>query len=418
MAENIVFAPPRSSLGHESDDQPSFRSLPVTALPTLQQAAYPDSGADGEDQGSSAARVALPEGSHGCGRDTAIGQVAAVLEKREQEIARRLAALEAANQDSPAGASTPTPKPTLSGREASQGRAEPSAGAGEAPGCHFPAFAAPRLRQEKIDWEVPQSILDRLALAYDEDPQAARRTPQQSRFAWTGVVDAARAAWIGGTQLLQYGELLPAGTEKALAVMAPGLHFLPLGTPGRSHEVALELGMGRGRVALHLFLAGATVLGVELAWQRFALATEAAERLGHRCPDSFSVSYLDAKFRLVRVGGPQHAFLEARHGDFLKLVTPEEVAAATLIFLHVCLPAASWPSLRQFLQRCQPGCRVLSYEDLRIIWKGEKGDFPFQDIAAPALACSWAPEVGHRFFCYQRRDLEEEVIPLARSGVG
>ena len=26
-------------------------------------------------------------------------------------------------------------------------------------------------------------------------------------------------------------------------------------------QVALELGMGRGRVALHLFLAGATVLG-------------------------------------------------------------------------------------------------------------------------------------------------------------
>ena len=61
-------------------------------------------------------------------------------------------------------------------------------------------------------------------------------------------------------------------------LMPKGLHFLPQGMPGRNHEavpigiflrvsflnvckVALELGMGRGRVGLHLFLAGATVLG-------------------------------------------------------------------------------------------------------------------------------------------------------------
>ena len=67
--------------------------------------------------------------------------------------------------------------------------------------------------------------------------------------------------------------------------------------------------MGRGRVALHLFLSGATVLGrvhghavhsvislmcasgVELAGQRFTLAAEAGDRLSHRhlgmqrCPE-------------------------------------------------------------------------------------------------------------------------------------
>lgn len=360
----------------------------MTALPVLQQAGQAEGAAPGDSDAGG------------------VADVAAALEKREQEIARRLAALKAASQDgdSPSGARmSGLSAPSVTPSQATAATSE------------FPAFAAPRLRQEKVDWEVPQSILDRLALAYDEDPQSVRRTPQQSRFAWTGVMDAARAAWIGGTQLLQYGELLPAGTEKALALMAPGLHFLPQGMPGRNHEVALELGMGRGRVGLHLFLAGATVLGVELAWQRFSLAAEASDRLSHRCPDLFSMSFLDAKFRLLRVGGPPHAFLEARHGDFLKLVTPEEVSAATLIFLHVCLPTASWPSLRQFLQLCQPGCRVLSYEDLRNIWKGQKGDFPFQDIATPALACSWAAEEGHRFYCYQRRDPNEEAIPLARD---
>lgn len=35
------------------------------------------------------------------------------------------------------------------------------------------------------------------------------------------------AARLGGTQLLTYGELLPAGTEKAILVLAPQLHRAP-----------------------------------------------------------------------------------------------------------------------------------------------------------------------------------------------
>lgn len=154
------------------------------------------------------------------------------------------------------------------------------------------AFAAPRIRHEKVDWEVPQCILDRLAQACDEDPQGIHARAQASKFAWSGVVDAAKAAWIGGTELLSYGELLPAGTEKALAVMAPGLHL-----PKRQHEVALELGCGRGRAALHLFLAGATVLGVELALERYNKTIENIERLAHRCPDAFRVSCRLSEFQ-------------------------------------------------------------------------------------------------------------------------
>eukprot|EP00439_Symbiodinium_sp_Y106_P069114 s2661_g11.t2 len=362
MAENIVFAPPRLlELGREEADhdlQPSFRSLPAGQ-------------AQGAAPGELGELVLLPTclTSQGDSDAGGVADVAAALEKREQEIARRLAALKAANQDgdSPSGLQE---IPGISRLQVAVQWAHALRGArmlsapvtqsqATAATSDFPAFAAPRMRQEKVDWEVPQSILDRLALAvaYDED--------------WIRVQPVLPADELGR-------ELLPAGTEKALALMAPGLHFLPQGMPGRNHEVALELGMGRGRVGLHLFLAGATVLGVELAWQRFSLAAEASERLSHRCPDLFNMSFLDAKFRLLRVGGPPHAFLEARHGDFLKLVTPEEVSAATLIFLHVSLPAASWPSLRQFLQLCQPACRVLSYEESRL------ASF-VHELAAPAV---------------------------------
>ncbi|CAJ1342456.1 unnamed protein product [Effrenium voratum] len=227
-------------------------------------------------------------------------------------------------------------------------------------------------------------------------------------------MDAARAAWIGGTRLLFYGELLPAGTEKALAVMAPGLHFLPEGAPGRHHEVALELGMGRGRCALHLFLAGCTVLGVELAGERYSRAAEIMERLAHRCPDIFRVSFQVAKARLSRKDSPQHSFYEARLGNFFD-VTPAEMAAATLIFLQVSIPAVTWPTLRRFLEACSPGCRVLSFEDFREVWHGVE-PFPWRDIGAPVLACSWE-ETGHRFHCYERLDLEEEARLLQRCGV-
>lgn len=273
------------------------------------------------------------------------------------------------------------------------------------------AFAAPRIRHEKVDWEVPQCILDRLAQACDEDPQGIHARAQASKFAWSGVVDAAKAAWIGGTELLTYGELLPAGTEKALAVMAPGLRLQ------RQHEVALELGCGRGRAALHLFLAGATVLGVELALERYNKAIENIERLAHRCPDAFRVDFQNSKARLIctdTTSAKYNSVLELRYGDFFQLVEQEEIVAATLIFLQVRLPSGSWPRVRSLLDATSPGCRVLTQQDLREVYRGANPPFPFRDIGSPILACTWAHE-GHRFHCYERLDLEEENRILQRA---
>ncbi|CAK8986824.1 unnamed protein product [Durusdinium trenchii] len=194
----------------------------------------------------------------------------------------------------------------------------------------------------------------------------------------------------------------------------PGMHFL--GAP-RQHEIALELGMGRGRCALQLFLQGATVLGVELAFERYRKALEAMERLAHRCPEELRVSFQNSKARLMGAN-TQTGFMEVRYGDFFQIVKDEEIAAATLIFLQVCLPRASWPSVRSFLEHCSPGCRVLTFQAC-----GEQGgetrgpsSFPFRDIGSPVLACTWAT-AGHRFHCYERLDLEEERRILERSGL-
>ncbi len=316
------------------------------------------------------------------------------LREREMEVSRRLEAIQALDSEKGGHVNNTKSPRTL----------EPV------------AFAAPRIRHEKVDWEVPQYILDRLAQACDEDPQGIHARAQASKFAWSGVVDAAKAAWIGGTELLTYGELLPAGTEKALAVMAPGLHF-EFGAPKRQHEIALELGCGRGRAALHLFLAGATVLGVELALERYNKAIENIERLAHRCPDAFRVDFQNSKARLIctdATSAKYNSVLELRYGDFFQLVEQEEIVAATLIFLQVRLPSASWPRVRSLLDATSPGCRVLSQQDLREVYRGAKPPFPFRDIGSPVLECTWAP-MGHRFHCYERLDLEEENRILQRA---
>eukprot|EP00930_Biecheleria_cincta_P028835 TRINITY_DN20088_c0_g1_i1.p1 TRINITY_DN20088_c0_g1~~TRINITY_DN20088_c0_g1_i1.p1 ORF type:complete len:278 (-),score=60.48 TRINITY_DN20088_c0_g1_i1:128-961(-) len=263
---------------------------------------------------------------------------------------------------------------------------------------------------EKIDWEVPQQIINQLAQAYDEDPsKVGRDSTHMSRYSLTGVMDAARAAWIGGTKMLNHGELLPSGTAKALEVLLPGLSTGPAKGHG-INQFALELGMGRGRVATQLFAMGAAVVGVELARERYDLATTALERLAHRCPDTYEMVFVRREASRIRRVSNHGALFEARHGNFFDRVVEAEIRVATLIILQVCLPPAVWPRLRTFLEHCKPGCRILSYEDLELVWRGvgRGHQFPFRDIGTPLLACSWAASEGHRFYCYERLAKEGE----------
>merc|ERR1719456_1113354 len=98
------------------------------------------------------------------------------------------------------------------------------------------------------------------------------------------------------------------------------------------NQLCLELGMGRGRLALQLLLSGATVIGVELASERYRLAVAAFERLAHRSPEQFEISKRTAEaIRIRRRGGPKGAICEVRLGNFFDVVTASEVNASTLI---------------------------------------------------------------------------------------
>ncbi|CAE8702847.1 unnamed protein product, partial [Polarella glacialis] len=177
-------------------------------------------------------------------------------------------------------------------------------------------------------------------------------------------------------------ELLPGGVHKALQIMAPGLRFEDAWEYGSQQQLVLELGMGRGRLAAQLFFMGCTVIGVELANERFLMAAAALERLAHRCSHTYEMSRRGQEARIRKKDGPVGALCEVRQGNFLDRVTKEEVAAATLVILQVFLPKSVWPQLRIFLEELKGGCRILSYEDLR------------QTVWAGTLAARYWPAVG------------------------
>lgn len=229
-------------------------------------------------------------------------------------------------------------------------------------------------------------------------------------------MDAARAAWIGGTKLLRYGEVLPGGVAKGLAIMTQQGHLSSEHEQSGRRQLVLELGMGRGRLATQLFLSGATVIGVELAQERYYLAVSALERLVHRNPVKYEISKrTNTTFRVRQREGPV-TICEIRLGNFFEVVTEEEFHAATLVFLQVCLPDASMSRVKQMLLSLQAGCRILAYENLRKIWKGGSESCPFANIGTPVLACSWAPKTGSRFFCFERAGRDCRSLRKIRKG--
>jgi len=285
-----------------------------------------------------------------------------------------------------------------------------TAASSNAPLVGSSALSAEKLHHDPDDgipsYDVSSEVMQLLAQAYDEGTdEASNPKAGLSGFRWTGVVDAAQAAWIGGTRLLQYGELLPGGVEKAYTYLCKG----SLGDPSASsdapmakdRQLVLELGMGRGRVALQLFLSGATVIGVELASERYGLGVAALERLAHRFPQDFEISRRTATaVRIRRRKGPKGALCEFRLGNFFNCVTKEEIGASTLMFVQVCLPQAVWPRLQKLVQTAHEGCRLLTYEDMNKV-VAQMEPKPLTYVGSIRLACTWNREKGHRFNCYQ-----------------
>jgi hypothetical protein len=251
---------------------------------------------------------------------------------------------------------------------------------------------------EAVEEDLPPLLLQDLEDAYDESINAPL-PGGSSPFQWSSMKDAAHAAWIGGTDLLRYWEVLPGGAAKALARLREGAADRP--------ALALELGMGRGRLAMQTFLSGASVIGVEIASERYHRAVAAAERLVHRRPEAFTISKerltSGRRMQLQRLlhGTWTGGIYEARKGDFFQVLNDSEIKSATLVILQVQIPANARQRICDVLARTSAGCRLLSRVDLAEIW--ELGDFlPFKCLGKCRVSTSWAPTRGHEMFLWEK----------------
>lgn len=181
--------------------------------------------------------------------------------------------------------------------------------------------------------------------------------------------------------------------------------------------------MGRGRVALQLFLSNVSVVGVELAGERYGLAVAALERLTHRCAHEFEIARKGNNGEIIRIRrrheGPEGAFCEELRGNLFEVTPNEAACSASLVFLHVCLPSAVWPEVCRLLSKLRDGCRILMYDDLMKIWANgqrEDGSFPFMDLGELQLACTWGRH--HRFHCYERARISSDSTDAGGGGTG
>lgn len=266
--------------------------------------------------------------------------------------------------------------------------------------------------RDEVGIELPPLLLQDLEEAYDEAVDMAL-PGGGAPFLWSSMKDAARAAWAGGTDLLRYWEVLPNGAAKVLARLREGAQHRP--------ALALELGMGRGRLAMQIFLSGASVIGVEFASERYHRAVAASERLSHKRPEIFEISKARAatgpRVRLQNImpGKGGGAIYEARKGDLFNVMSESEMKLATLIILQVQIPKNAREKFRNILLQTSEGCRLLSRLNLKDLW--EPGQFfPFKSLGRCRVSTSWAPVRGHDMYLWERisavvdEDSDEEQL--------
>lgn len=251
---------------------------------------------------------------------------------------------------------------------------------------------------EEVEVDLPPLQRQDLEEAYDETIDAPL-PGDGDPFQWSSMKDAARAAWAGGTSLLRYWEVLPRGAAKALARLRED-------APNRP-ALALELGMGRGRLAMQIFLSGASVIGVEFGAERYHRAVAACERLAHRRPELFMISKAQSAtgptvlLQNMLPGKWGGASYKACRGDFCSVLSNSEIQSATLVILQVQIPQNSRHRICNVLSLISEGCRVLSRSDLTEIW--QPGEFfPFKSLGTCKVATSWAPIRGHEMYIWEK----------------
>mmetsp|Transcript_27519 Transcript_27519/g.51350 ORF Transcript_27519/g.51350 Transcript_27519/m.51350 type:complete len:297 (+) Transcript_27519:362-1252(+) len=247
--------------------------------------------------------------------------------------------------------------------------------------------------------------LDMLRVVYGAVKEVPKRAKENDR----------KAANEAGTQLT-YGEIDPRG----VMMMAKNLSF-------NDADVLLDIGSGRGRVAVQAFdqYNFSRVIGVEVARERFELCENAVDCYVkyHKAHDHFSVERLrkmphdygipEKDFVIVEASCPvtskegskssskRQSTLEFYRADIGTLRDLIADAKPTVVLMDMAFP--SMPvSLASVLNTLPFGTRMLTYENLDKKWP-ESLEFPFSFLDGDKFLTSWQPEVGHYFFKWVKK---------------
>ena len=193
---------------------------------------------------------------------------------------------------------------------------------------------------------------------------------------------------------LLYGELLPRGVHKALDAR----HL----DAARASSV-YDLGCGTGKVALQAFLQFPNlkrVYGVELSLARFHVAERALLALAARDDCDAHVTRREPGSSIEVTSNDRTLTIE--HGNLMRT---RDVGDASIVMLETEVPADTFGEFSRLLDACKEGCRLLTYLDLRRVWRLPGQPFPFRQLEAnrsfaDRYPTSWSVQRGHHLFLW------------------
>lgn len=250
---------------------------------------------------------------------------------------------------------------------------------------------------------VSPSVLHRMEAAYGKGTNEVGYQTDGHQCVTKADLDTAQKL---GSSLL-YGEVLPAGVAKLL-------DFQHLDAQNAS--VLMDLGSGTGKLALQAFISFPNlkdVYGVELCQPRYLIGETALLRFVSLYPEDY-VLVCWVKGSIISISSTKsRRQLTLQHGNLLDVST---ISKADIVILETDLPQVAHPQLVEMLHRSvlRPGCRLLSYLNLRNVWSSQGQQFPFAQLAVnrsthDRFLTSWSYTTGHHFYLWVQCD---ETEPL------
>jgi hypothetical protein len=255
--------------------------------------------------------------------------------------------------------------------------------------------------------ETPQEVLRLLGNAYGEDAL------DETGLHTTGHSLKDCSSLDSTVHNLTYGELLTVGVSKAMDADRLDMH-------NPNTKIALELGMGTGKVAMQCFLECPNlerVIGIELVPGRYMEAEKALSKLMCCGKYQLDTQTQDRKFSGIdnslssnmsrsAVLSEGSRKLEIYCGDMMSLPM-EVVAQADVIFAQVVLPDEAQLILQGLLSHAKDGSRAFLYNDLAWTWARDRPSH-FQRMQSNAskrgwndlYATSWLPR-GRKFYIFE-----------------